>query len=1092
MTNSLREIDCPLSFISQPGERIYREFVYPSLEHSVDYYRSTGYFTVGALASAAKGVEALMKAGGNMRLIIGVHDIDRLLLEAIELGQREAKSLLDVYEQRFLAEASLISDELTKRELRVLAWLMAAGRIEVKFAAPRSRGGIFHSKFFLFRDAEGNQIFALGSINETEASSFNIEDVSLIRSWTTEEFSQYEAVLVEMWEGRHPPVLTIDITRELVHKLLNAVGDDPAQRKIFEDEYGVKSLGNVLELLRQSPDFSLLNSTNVMPYPHQERVFSQALGRWPIRVMLADEVGLGKTIEIGLILSTLAKTSPIDICVLAPKGLLTQWQEELSSRFGLNFAIWESTSSSFHFFDKSVKRGRFDQWKSLGVAGILVSAQWARGHGDQITAALPDVLVLDEAHAARLHDDGKALRPTKLLKLMDQIAGHIPHVILATATPLQAKESEFWALLRILDLGPAWSDYRDYQLSLQYMGDVSFELSSLDDGRVVATLLHEAATRYGFSPAVANESELEAMSAFIKLFEQDAVDAAIFVQANQDLCRRLLVLWHPANHLVIRNTKSALSKYGYKFPERHFHAPELRMEGSLQSFERMIEKYLREDYGTVEKALDPKKFQAMGFVAIGYMQRMVSSLYSCQQTIGRRLDRISNLRDALEAPTTNLSTITYQEDIDDDFELDDEFDSFSVKSIARSSINNVRAACQLEELALSGILNRLSQLEGGPVAGDPKMQALLGYLERRDFRPTLVFSRFTDTLDAAISLFQNINEQAGEGFGVYTGSESYAIRLGIKTDHSKSELKQLLDQGEITVLFCSDAASEGLNLQAARNLINIDVPWNPARLEQRIGRIARLGQIADVVNIVNLWYPDSVESRMYSRLLQRVDLFQMAVGEFPDIVASSIKKSLVGEFGKSEIEQSLMDLETMRLSSQVSALNKVFECQPTGGPLTRQSEQLRKRATEVLQSAGLVPDSANYDPTCSLFGADEGQFLSKVIHRTDALQSPIFALLSKGHIVGFQIVIDGTPFLLSLQDAAGIISELLGHSGLSRNEVTGIRIGGSTIDFLMASNTASSFPLRPIFAPLHYACEVSSGAAPSFGEPIELVLIGHH
>ena len=85
----------------------------------------------------------------------------------------------------------------------------------------------------------------------------------------------------------------------------------------------------------------------------------------------------------------------------------------------------------------------------------------------------------------------------------------------------------------------------------------------------------------------------------------------------------------------------------------------------------------------------------------------------------------------------------------------------------------------------------------------------------------------------------------------------------------------------VSVVFCSDAASEGLNLQAARVIINIDVPWNPARLEQRIGRIARLGQRADTVKIYNLWYPDSVESKIYTRLLQRKDLYDLAVGEYP-------------------------------------------------------------------------------------------------------------------------------------------------------------------------------------------------------------------
>ena len=93
------------------------------------------------------------------------------------------------------------------------------------------------------------------------------------------------------------------------------------------------------------------------------------------------------------------------------------------------------------------------------------------------------------------------------------------------------------------------------------------------------------------------------------------------------------------------------------------------------------------------------------------------------------------------------------------------------------------------------------------------------------------------------------------------------------------------------MLLGSDAAAEGLNLQAADTVINIDVPWNPARLEQRIGRADRLGQQAKVVDVRNLWYPDSIERRMYEVLQTRHDLYRLAIGPAQSIFSDALQKA---------------------------------------------------------------------------------------------------------------------------------------------------------------------------------------------------------
>src|SRR5690606_7365024 len=110
---------------------------------------------------------------------------------------------------------------------------------------------------------------------------------------------------------------------------------------------------------------------------------------------------------------------------------------------------------------------------------------------------------------------------------------------------------------------------------------------------------------------------------------------------------------------------------------------------------------------------------------------------------------------------------------------------------------------------------------------------------------------YTDTIQALISQFAALSG-VDLSYASYTGDGGLVCVSGIEKRGDKGLVTRALAEGEVGIVFCSDAASEGLNLQTANAIINVDVPWNPARLEQRIGRIARLGQTAEAVDIINL------------------------------------------------------------------------------------------------------------------------------------------------------------------------------------------------------------------------------------------------
>ena len=154
-------------------------------------------------------------------------------------------------------------------------------------------------------------------------------------------------------------------------------------------------------------------------------------------------------------------------------------------------------------------------------------------------------------------------------------------------------------------------------------------------------------------------------------------------------------------------------------------------------------------------------------------------------------------------------------------------------------------------------------------------------------------------------------------------------------------MKHELFSGEIRIVFCSDAASEGLNLQAARILINVDVPWTPSRLEQRVGRIARLGQIADEVVIYNVWYPNSIEARMYHRIQKRLENTNLAIGEFPDVVAKKIRAAIMD--GSDNDNLGLSELLEIRNSKQVAALEELWSQSGNG----TESDLMRERLIAI-------------------------------------------------------------------------------------------------------------------------------------------------
>lgn len=904
--------------------------VNPALAESTQYDRLTGYFTVKSLSAIAEGLSELYSNGGSMRLVIGLHDVPEDLLSATLSSGQFLNPNFDSFAKKFLDDVSALRAGLEKSNLEILAWLIHEKFITVKIAEPLNAlsSTIFHVKRMIFSDADGHVVSATGSPNETVSGlEQNYEDLTVHFNWSTPEYTDaHESTFEAIWNNKRPDLRVYDLDPAFAKELITTL--DSTRNPLTKSLQKQRPFAEFIKSVRSSAPFQIHSLTNSTLFPHQERAVIEGLSRWPVRLLLADEVGLGKTLEVGTQISALLRLGLVNrILILAPSGLMKQLQEEMALHFGLEFWRWDSGNQTFRGLNgQEYSENNSGLFKKASPSLQIISAQLARGSRKKQTffqnaEVLPDLLVVDEAHSARLNPDNKGnLSPNLFWKLLDSISTAIPHVILLTATPMQMHPAEFHGLMQILGLRQFWNSYDIYEKSLRLIASPNNQ-PTLQDSAQLASMLLASMEGLDLWGLVHNEADLILLDALTSVAGQSSAKQATTVQRNFEGYKRLLVLLHPANQLVVRNTRSGLQKLGYVFPERQFKAPELQLTNEMQDFFELLEEYLDNAYGLVEQALDPKYAKSLGYVKSGYKQRLASSLAAAELSLKRRLEKVNSPKH---------EDIWIQEDLDEESLDIEEDERPSVRELASSPA--LLHAISVERLHLTQLLNSLNEIVHVKKEKDPKFVKAQTLIEESEGdSQILVFSRYVDTLNSFVKHYEEnaTEEQINRGFGLYTGGASWVqTQLG-RINGGKKEITESLNRGDIALLFCSDAASEGLNLQAARIIINLDVPWNPARLEQRIGRIARLGQKASSVEISNLWYPASIEARMYKRLLERRDLYEVAVGEFPELFSKAITSSIGFDVSDLEgrFEYVANEVNSVRLEAQHVALSKIWDVQ---------------------------------------------------------------------------------------------------------------------------------------------------------------------
>ena len=903
-----------LKYNSDDGDLV-RLFYIPALQHAQRYDRLTGYFTAGALALAARGIEGLVRNGGRMRLVVGC-TLNQPEIDAIEQGVR----LRDLVERHLASLPLAPPDPASSDALELLAWMVARGVLDVKVAVPCDANGkpipsdgIFHEKTGVIEDRVGDRIAWTGSLNETSAGwQRNWESFAVYTSWGIEpgRVDHEEANFAKIWVGQTQRVVVLDVPEAVRHDLMRFMpekdlparlntpldrndGEQPSRPRkpaSAPEEKSAAPLGDALRnrvwsFIAEAPALPgggarIGEATApVSPWPHQLKAFERLYSDWPPRLLIADEVGLGKTIQAGLLLrqAWLAGRAK-RILILAPKAVMGQWQIELREKFNLNWPIYDGRKLTWN--PSPALRGRHEreiarhEWHQEPV--VIASSQLMRRAdraADLLERADPwDLLVLDEAHHARRRGAGSQNQggPNALLKLMQGLKERTQGLVLLTATPMQVHPIEVWDLMNLLGLPPGWSA----QAFLDFFDSIEQPNPSAKALDRMASLFRSVECAYG-ETTTADAQRITALSRLKTNKVLRALRDAASVPRRQleTVERRAAVQVMRANSpirkLVSRHTRELLRRYfsvgllSTPIAERGVEDRFLAMTHEERAIYETVEDYIADTYSQASG----KDRTAVGFVMTIYRRRLASSFAALRETLTKRRGAIVG-RGA--AQLTSLD-----EDLPDDDLADEPADADELAMLEGEALANEQQA------EIESLLNAIGRLPP-----DSKLDGLkeaLRELRRAGYSQAMVFTQYTDTMDFLREALLADAEWklicfSGRG-GEVPGADGAWRRIG------RDDARRRFRDSEAEVLLCTDAAAEGLNFQFCGALVNYDMPWNPMRVEQRIGRIDRLGQRNERIRIVNLHYEGTVETDVYRALRERIGLFESVVGRLQPILA---------------------------------------------------------------------------------------------------------------------------------------------------------------------------------------------------------------
>lgn len=612
---------------------------------------------------------------------------------------------------------------------------------------------------------------------------------------------------------------------------------------------------------------SALTSAKIDLLPHQVVLTHRIATASPRRYLIADEVGLGKTIETALILRELASRGELNRALMVvPAGLVNNWHRELNEVFNLDFEVFGSEGD---ITDR--KTNAFAKHDRL-IASIDTLKRPARIKRLQ-EAPRWDLVVFDEAHHLTAYRTGGKVRKTENYKLAEALKDHARDLMLLSATPHQGNHFQFWMLAQLLN--PTLFGSPEEMLENRHrLNTVMFRRTKADacqpDGsplfarRWVHTesflmgheerLFYERLREYledGFDLARRQGSKGRALGFLMAIFQKIA--ASSFAAVRRTLKRRLLML--TLHEALLRDQ-------------------ELDIEGR----ERLVEEareLIHEEFNLPRDNMGRSE-----------VDRVLADL---KYRLVKKLDE-----EALEMASDPYAS------------------EYSASHAEEAASAVVELHLPEERLRIGDLLNVFPQQR------ETKVQKLLdglGTLWRQNPNEKIVvFATYLGTVDLI----------AREIDAVFPGQGVAVLRGGDHGAKLAAERRFKLKDGP-RVLVCTAAGREGINLQFARILFNFDLPWNPMDMEQRIGRIHRYGQ-NHTAQVYNLVLSDTIEGRIFLLLDDKLTEIARTVGKVDDQgnVAEDLRAQILGQLSErlnydKLYQEALSDPELKRTQVELEA-----------------------------------------------------------------------------------------------------------------------------------------------------------------------------
>ena len=672
------------------------------------------------------------------------------------------------------------------------------------------------------------------------------------------------------------------------------------QQKIDKPEnFLIKYWANLFHSYYTSYQIKCITNSRLTLMPHQINVAHRLSEDYFPRVILADEVGLGKTIEAGIYIKEMMARNLADrILIIVPATLVKQWSWELSNKFNIDFTIYDGKKTKDLLKKGNHRKSKLLQNPFYYDNLIICSLQFARNpkYAELLAQISWDIAIFDEAHHLRRYvtnlSTGK-YRETLNYVLGRKISENCESLLLLTATPLQLHSFDLYSLIELIQ-GEAFANFSDFEHFRKNMPFISLLTNNIN--QIERLNSFEAKNTIKLLRDLKYIDDRQEDSKTRILLKNETFKTNLLEKIEKD---------HTLSKFLIRNRKKNVFSNDF-LNERVVRT--IMVHPTTQELEiyNEIRLYLAKIYNSsISKAN-----AGIGFIVSTLQKLLTSSKHAFLRSIERRLEQIKRSKGLV----SQIDDLIEEEPEYFESEFEDEYiDSEVVNSFGKTRKKNKNTPTLdliNQEKILKDFYDRLNL-----IPYDSKFEKLLELMKhihaQNNEEKVLIFTQFVDTLFYMKELLEK------QGYQVETF-------FGGKNKEEKDRAVELFKNNEkFIVMISTEIGGEGRNFQFCRILINFDLPWNPMKLEQRIGRLDRIGQQSKEIYIYNFFLEDTIETDIIFVLDKRIHLFKESIGQLEPIIGN-IEKDLKNLIFTNETEKrKKLNEFTRKLDSEIRKAKEI-------------------------------------------------------------------------------------------------------------------------------------------------------------------------